>query len=199
MSGMTEATVLLRAGRGGDASAADRLFGVVYDELRRLAGSFLGHERADHTLQPTALVHEAYMRLIDQGSAGWDDQTYFYGVAANTMRRILVDHARHRRRLKRGGGRRRVAIDPGDLAVDPTLLDLVDLDDALTRLEDISPRRAKVVELRYFGGLGVEGAARMLDVSPATIKRDWDSARAWLLLELSAAGDGGGIGDSDAR
>jgi RNA polymerase sigma-70 factor (ECF subfamily) len=182
---MTEATVLLRQGRGGDNGAAERLFGLVYDELRELAGAFLGRERSDHTLQPTALVHEAYVRLIDQESTGWEDETYFYGVAANTMRRILVDHARRRGRHKRGGGRRRMKIDPDALAVDPALLDLVELDEALRRLESISPRRARVVELRFFGGLGVEDAARMLEISPATVKRDWDSARAWLLLQLS--------------
>jgi len=195
VSGLTEATVLLRQGRGGDAGAAERLFGLVYDELRQLAGSFLGRERSDHTLQPTALVHEAYMRLIDQEATSWEDETYFYGVAANTMRRVLVDHARRRRRLKRGGDHRRVPIDPELLSADPSMLDLVELDDALGRLEAISPRRAKVVELRFFGGLSVEAAARMLDVSPATVKREWDSARAWLLLQLSATQHPSGGGD----
>ena len=187
VSGMTDATMLLREGRAGDAGAAERLFGIVYDELRELAGAFLGRERSDHTLQPTALVHEAYMRLIDQESTGWADQTYFYGVAANTMRRVLVDHARRRKRLKRGGDRRRVAIEPESLASAPDALDLVELDEALRRLESISPRRARVVELRFFGGLGVDDTARMLEISPATVKREWDSARAWLLLQLSNA------------
>jgi RNA polymerase sigma-70 factor (ECF subfamily) len=131
------------------------------------------------------------MRLIDQESTGWADQTYFYGVAANTMRRVLVDHARRRKRLKRGGDRRRVSIDPESLASAPDALDLVELDEALRRLEAISPRRARVVELRFFGGLGVDDTARMLEISPATVKREWDSARAWLLLQLSTAERGG--------
>lgn len=198
VSGITDATVLLRECRAGDALASERLFGVVYDELRSLAGSFLRRERGDHTLQPTALVHEAFMRLIDQESTGWEDETYFYGVAANTMRRILVDHARRRRRLKRGGGQRRVPIDPELLAVDPTLLDLVELDEALGRLDAISPRRARVVELRFFGGLGVTDTARMLGVSPATVKREWDSARAWLLIQLSAGDAHAEPGEGDA-
>lgn len=195
VGGISDATIMLKEGRRGDAGAAERLFGVVYDELRELAGAFLVRERSDHTLQPTALVHEAYMRLIDQESTGWEDQTYFYGVAANTMRRVLVDHARRKHRLKRGGDRRRVHIDPEALAVDPALLDLVELDDALRRLEAISPRRAKVVELRFFGGLSVEDTSDMLGVSPATVKRDWDSARAWLLLQLSATDTDANAGD----
>jgi RNA polymerase sigma-70 factor (ECF subfamily) len=192
VSGMTEATVLLRAGRTGDHGAAERLVDVVYRELRELAGSLLRRERADHTLQPTALVHEAYLRLIDQTAAGWDDETYFYGVAATTMRRVLVDHARRRKRLKRGGDRGRAPIDIETLASDPARLDLVELDESLTRLAAISPRRARVVELRFFGGLGVEEAAKMLEVSPATVKREWDTARAWLLLQLGTAGGGDG-------
>lgn len=188
MNESTEATILLREGRGGNSGSAARLFDLVYNELRSLAGSYLRRERADHTLQPTALVHEAFMRLIDQQATGWDDRTYFYGVAAQTMRRVLVDHARRVKSLKRGGGRARARIELESLAADPTLLDLQDLDEALQRLERISPRRARVVELRFFGGQSIEQTASYLDVSTSTIKREWDTARAWLLLELSGEG-----------
>lgn len=188
----TEATILLREGRGGNPGSAARLFDLVYNELRSLAGSYLRRERADHTLQPTALVHEAFMRLIDQQTTGWEDRTYFYGVAAQTMRRVLVDHARRVKSMKRGGGRVRARVELESLAADPGLLDLQDLDEALKQLERISPRRARVVELRFFGGQNIEETASFLDVSPSTIKREWDTARAWLLLRLSGEEKGDG-------
>ncbi len=191
MGGISEATVLLQAGRTGDAGAAQRLGAVVYAELRGLAQALLRRERDDHTLQPTALVHEAYLRLFDQTAVEWEDETYFYGVAATTMRRVLVDHARRHKRQKRGGERQRVPLDVDALASDPARLDLVELDEALSRLASISPRRARVVELRFFGGLGVDDTARVLEISPATVKREWDSARAWLLLQLGTNPTGG--------
>lgn len=188
VSGATEATILLREGRGGDVGSAARLFDLVYNELRNLAGSYLRRERADHTLQPTALVHEAFVRMIDQEATGWEDRTYFYGVAARTMRRVLVDHARRVNSLKRGGARGRVRVELDSLAEDPSLLDLQALDEAMDLLERISPRRARVVELRFFGGQSVEQTAMLLGVSVSTVKREWDTARAWLLLQLSRDG-----------
>ena len=158
---------------------------------QRVSGALLRRERDDHTLQPTALVHEAYLRLFDQTAVEWEDETYFYGVAATTMRRVLVDHARRHKRQKRGGERQRVPLDVDALASDPARLDLVELDEALSRLASISPRRARVVELRFFGGLGVDDTARVLEISPATVKREWDSARAWLLLQLGTNPTGG--------
>jgi RNA polymerase sigma factor (TIGR02999 family) len=187
LNDITEATILLREGREGNSGSAARLFDLVYNELRSLAGAYLRRERIDHTLQPTALVHEAFVRLIDQQVTGWEDRTYFYGVAAQTMRRVLVDHARRVNSLKRGGDRARARIEIESLAEDPALLDLQDLDEALRLLERISPRRARVVELRFFGGQSIEQTAELLEVSISTIKREWDTARAWLLLQLSGS------------
>ncbi|MEZ6317501.1 MAG: sigma-70 family RNA polymerase sigma factor [Phycisphaerales bacterium] len=181
---LVETTTLVQRGRAGDAAAQTQLFGHVYQELRRIAEAYMRRERAGHTLDPTALVHEAFVRLVDQTAVRWEDRTYFYGVAATTMRRILVGHARARGRVKRGGDRRRVALDPAELAGDPTKIDLVELDDALDRLAHIDDRKARVVELRYFGGLGTKETADLLGVSEPTVKRDWAFARAWLLREL---------------
>lgn len=181
---LVETTMLVQQGRAGDEHARTALFDRVYHELRRIAESYMRRERPGHTLDPTGLVHEAFVRLVDQTAVQWEDRTYFYGVAATTMRRILVGHARARGRLKRGGDRRRVAIDPADLAADPAKLDLVELDDALTRLAQIDERKARVVELRYFGGLDTKGTAGLLGVSEPTVKRDWAFARAWLLRKL---------------
>ncbi|MEX2219013.1 MAG: sigma-70 family RNA polymerase sigma factor, partial [Phycisphaerales bacterium] len=182
-------TILLaRAGRG-DAAATDELFPLVYEELRTLAASHLSHERAGHTLQPTALVNEAYLRLI--GPAGsdadisWDSRAHFFGAASRAIRRILTDHARTRNRDKRGGGCARIPIDGVDLAAPETGVDLVALDEALTRLAALDEQKARVVELRFFGGLTEEQAARVLGVSPSTVTRDWRFARSWLRRELS--------------
>ena len=183
-------TLLLDRSASGDDHAAARLFDVVYDELRGLASGYLSDERAGHTLQPTALVHEAFVRLIDQTAVGWDERTYFFGVAARTMRRVLVDHARGKNRLKRGGGAARSGMPLDELARRDTAgPDLLELDEALTRLEAISPRRARVVELRYFAGMDIETTGQVIGISPATVKREWDSARAWLRLQLGEAGD----------
>jgi len=184
-----EVTRLLSRVGDGDESAASDLLPLVYDELRRLAGSYMRREQSDHTLQPTALVHEAYLRLVDQTRVCWQDRTHFFAVAATCMRRILVNHARDRRRLKRGGGARRVTLQ--DLAETGAVGDaeLVDLDDALKRLERLDERKVRVVEFRFFAGLTVEQTAELLDLSPVTVKRDWEFARAWLLNALVEGAD----------
>ena len=161
-------------------------FEVVYDELRRLAASALQHERTDHTLQPTALVHEAYLRLAVEPTARWNNRSHFIAVAARAMRRILVDHARKHNAAKRGSGAVRVAFEESDrMAVSPgDAVDLVALDDALGRLANLDPRQARIVELRYFGGLSIEETATVIGSSIRTVKRDWQMARAWLKREM---------------
>jgi RNA polymerase sigma factor (TIGR02999 family) len=176
----------LREARESDASGIGSLFPVVYAELRRLAHHYLSHERAGHTLQPTALVHEVYLRLIPQDEATWQDRGRFVGIAAHVMRQILVEHARGRNRQKRGGERGRIPLDDTVTPVDPDFARWEDLDRALNRLAQLDPRQAQVVELRYFGGLTVEETADVLGVSAKTIKRDWSIARAWLRRELKA-------------
>lgn len=185
---MSDVTHLLARWREGDARAFDELVPLVYAELRRLADHYLQHERAGHTLQPTALVHEAYLRLAHPGAAGFNSRVHFYGAAANVMRRILVDHARRRLAVKRGGGHAPVDL-PESLAagIDPQM-DFIALDEALTRLASHSPGPARVVELRYFGGLTVDETATSLGVAPVTVKRHWAFARVWLHRELTATG-----------
>jgi RNA polymerase sigma-70 factor, ECF subfamily len=161
------------------------LVAEVYGELRRIAGAYLRRERRGHTLQTTALVHEAYLRLNGEGRASWPDRAGFCAAAAQTIRRILTDHARARRRLKRGGTGRRVRLDPGMLAAAGESIDILALDEALQRLATLSPRQARIVELRYFGGLTDEEIAEMLAVSRRTVQSDWRGARAWLHRELS--------------
>ena len=190
----SEVTALLAAWSRGDASAYDRLVPLVYSELREMAGRYLRRERPDHTLQPTALVHEAYLRLVDQTSARWSNREQFFAIAAQAMRRILVDHARGRDARKRGGDVVRVPLDdagetPGGpdaaaTAAGPREADLVDLDDALRELAGLDPELVKVVELRYFAGLTIEETAAARGVSPATVKREWAAARAWLFRRL---------------
>ena len=170
-----------RAGRG---LTAETLFPVVYVELRRLAHHYLARERPGHTLQATALVHEVYLRLVPRGDATWDDRRRFVAIAAHVMREILIEHARGRGRLKRGGDRERVWSAAAFSTVDDGFERWEDLDRALDRLAALDPRQASVVELRYFGGLTVEETATVLDVSPKTVKRDWSVARAWLRREL---------------
>lgn len=162
-------------------------FALVYDELRRLAASALRHERADHTLQPTALVHEAFLRLADEPTARWQNRGHFLAVAARAMRRILVDHARRYNAQKRGSGAVRLSLDDaGHAAAVPTeTLDLVVLDDALGRLAALDARQARIVELRFFGGLSVEETADIVGASARTVKRDWQMARAWLKREMA--------------
>lgn len=187
-------TTLLAAWSRGDTSAYDRLVPLVYAELREMAARYLRRERADHTLQPTALVHEAYLRLVDQTSARWANREQFFAIAAQAMRRILVDHARGHDAQKRGGDVVRVPLgDAGDaeggpLAAAPSTapreVALVDLDEALRELAGLDPELVKVVELRYFAGLTIEETAAARGISPATVKRDWAAARAWLFRRL---------------
>lgn len=186
-SGVTD---LLHRWQSGDGDALDQLIPLVFGELRRLAGAYLSRENRGHTLQPTALVHELYLRLNDRRTVVWNDRSHFFGFAARTMRRILVDHARLKNAKKRAGGVRQVPLDDDlALAADPGL-DVVALDAALDRLAELDARQARVVELRFFVGLSMAEIARVLDVSPATVGRDWASARAWLFRELSAEGVG---------
>jgi RNA polymerase sigma factor (TIGR02999 family) len=187
-------TGLLQAWGAGDASALDALFPIVYGELRQRASRVLGRESAGHTLQPTALVHEAYLRLVDQRVVRWEGRTQFFAVAARVMRRVLVDHARARLAGKRGAGSKHVTLletrldtdamsDGGD-AIDT--IDLLALDDALVRLAAFDTRKSRLVELRYFAGLSIPEAAEALGVSQATVVREWSVARRWLHRELSA-------------
>ncbi|MEW6742457.1 MAG: sigma-70 family RNA polymerase sigma factor [Planctomycetota bacterium] len=179
-----DATQMLREHAEGDPSASDRLMPLVYDALRALAARQMAREPADHLLEPTAIVHEAYLRLVDQDRVDWRGRTHFFAIAAEMVRRLLVDHARAEKTLKRGGGWRRITVSDV-LGVAPDRpLDLLVLDEALERLEELSPRQAKVVRLRFFGGLGVDEIALALSVSPRTVKGDWRMARAWLMREL---------------
>ena len=170
--------------REGRSLSAGAIFPVVYAELRRLAHHYLARERPGHTLQATALVHEVYLRLVPRGDAAWDDRRRFVAIAAHVMREILIEHARSRGRLKRGGDRERVWSASVLAAEDAEFDRWEDLDRALDRLAALDPRQASVVELRYFGGLTVEETATVLAVSPKTVKRDWSVARAWLRREL---------------
>jgi RNA polymerase sigma factor (TIGR02999 family) len=171
---------------GGDRSAAERLFPFVYDELRSVAGRMLRRETPDCLLQPTELVHEAFLRLIDQTRVDWQGRTHFLAVAAQAMRRVLVDHARHRHRLKRGGGRTRIQYDDDELMVSTKNdADVLDVDAALHRLADLDPRNARIVEMRFFGGMTVEEVATALALSKSTVEKEWMACRAWLRRELS--------------
>ena len=177
---------MLKAWSAGDREIAEEFMPLVYDELRRQARRFLRKERPNHTLASTALVHEAYIRLVDQHDVTWQNRAHFFGVASEMMRRILVNHAIHVKRQKRGGEIQWVTLDAGTPAADPAEnVDLVCLDEALTRLETLDQRQARVVELRYFGGLDIEETAEVLEISPATVKREWNMARAWLRAELA--------------
>jgi RNA polymerase sigma-70 factor, ECF subfamily len=184
MSESTDVTILLSALTRGDDDAASKLIPAVYDELRRLAGSYMRRERADHTLQATALVHEAYMKLVEQRSTNWQSRAHFFGVAAQLMRRILIDHARGHSRQKRGGEDKKVSLDEAFIFTEQQADELLAVDDSLNQLAKIDPRQARVVELRFFGGLSVEEAAEVLGVSPKTVKRDWSVAKAWLYADL---------------
>ena len=180
-------TGLLQAWGGGDQAALDQLLPIVYEELRRQAQRYLRREDPGHTLQTTALVHEAYLRLVDQRQARWQNRAQFFGIAAQLMRRILVDHARRHQAAKRGGSAIQVPYDEEAVAAAESEIDVVALDDALTRLGTLDPQQARVVELRYFTGLGIEETAEALGISPATVKREWAMARAWLKRELGEA------------
>jgi RNA polymerase sigma factor (TIGR02999 family) len=182
-----DVTALLGDWSRGDRTALDQLLPLVYAELRRVAARQLRNERADHTLQPTALVHEVYIRLVDQRQVDWQNRAHFFGVSAQVMRRILVDHARRHGASKRGEGVRCVSIDEAkDLAAATNGIPVLALDHALDRLEAVDSELAKIVELRAFGGLTIDEAAHVLSVSPSTAKRDWRTAKAWLNRELGS-------------
>jgi len=175
---------LLRAWSDGDQAALDHLTPIVYEELRRLAGYYMGRERSGHSLQATALVNEAYLKLVDCKRMRWENRAHFFAVSAKLMRRILVDHAR-RHNLKRGGGVQHVALEDSAIVGATPDDDLVALDEAMHALALIDPRKAQVVELRFFGGLSVEESAEVLKVSQITVMRDWSTARAWLYREIN--------------
>jgi len=191
--------MLLGAIADGDSNAARDLLPIVYEQLRALARSQMARERVGMTLQPTALVHEAYLRLVGSADVQWNSRGHFFGAAAQAMRRILVEAARVRKQAKRGGDRDRVEMtDDVASTNDPDNIDHIALDDALTKLERIDKRKSDVVMLRYFAGLGVDEAAAALSVSPATVKNDWAYAKAWLYKEMSV-GSGGSGGDEGSR
>lgn len=181
-----EATALLRASRQGDEHASRRLLALLYEELRELARRKLAREPAGQTLQATALVHEVYLRLVKDDDARWDHRGHFFGAAAEAMRRILIERARAKGRIKRGGRHERVALDEGAARTAPAqTADLLALDEALTRLEAIDARKAQIVKLRFFAGLSLEETAAALERAPSTVKSDWAYARAWLGRELA--------------
>lgn len=182
---MAEVTQLLLRWSEGDQVALEHLMPLVYDELRRLAGGFLRNELSHQTLQPTALVHEAYLRMLGQAEVAWQSRTQFFGLAATLMRRILVDHTRERWAEKRGGGQFHLSLSHADLFARSPEIGLLTLDEALQTLAAIKPRHCRIIELRYFGGLTIAEAAEVLDLSHATVERDWQFARAWLRRELS--------------
>jgi len=183
-----EITVWLKEWSSGKQNALDLLMPVVYAELHRQAASFLRRERAGHTLQATALINEAYFKLVDQREVNWQNRAHFFGIAGQAMRRILVDHARSRHRNKRGGDAEDLPLEAAEFAVDAngTSVDLVALDEALTRLAELDERQSRIVELRFFSGMSVDETAEALGVSTATVKNDWRTAKAWLFQELKA-------------
>ena len=184
-----EVTGLLVKWGQGDKGVLNQLLPAVYDELHRMAARYLRRERPDHTLQPTALINEAYLRLVDQNSVTWENRAHFFGIAANVMRRILVDHARGHQAAKRGGSVIKLPLDEG-IHGSPKQeeMDLVALDAALTRLAKMDPEQSRLVELRYFAGLTIEETAQVMGISPATVKRKWTVSRAWLRREISHSG-----------
>jgi len=178
-------TQLLLKWSDGDRSAREKLMPLVYDELHRLAAKYLRRERANHTLQPTALVNEAYLRLVDQQTVKWQNRAQFFGLAAKLMRNILVDHARSHQADKRGGQQYSVSLSRADRVSKKPEVDLVALHETLKRLAAHDPQKSRIVELRFFGGLTIEETAEVLEISHATVERDWKMARAWLRRELS--------------
>lgn len=190
MSSSLDITQTLTSASRGDRAAMDTLFPLVYDELKRLAESHLRRERDNHTLQATALVHEAYIKLIDQKHVHDRDRAYFFALASQAIRRILVDHARARNRKKRVGNRRQLSLDEGIAVAPDTDLDVLGLDEALERLAHAHPEKARVVEMRFFGGLTTEEVAEVLGVTTRTAERYWQYARAWLYREIAGQSDG---------
>lgn len=178
-------TQLLRAWNGGDESALEKLMPIVYGELHRMARRYMAHESPDHTLQTSALVNEAYLRLVDSAHANWQNRVHFFAVCAQAMRRILVDWARSRQALKRGGEMRPLQLDEALVVSEDQQVDLVALDDALKALAAMDPRKGQVVELHFFGGLNLEETAEVMKVSSDTVLRDWKLAKSWLRCELS--------------
>jgi RNA polymerase sigma-70 factor (ECF subfamily) len=186
-----EVTQLLVAWGDGDQSALDQLMPLVYDELHKLAHRYMAQERPEHTLQTSALVNEAYVRLIDQRSVVWQNRAQFFGIAATSMRRILVSYARSRKRVKRGAGAFQISLDETAILSNERASEMVALDEALENLTAVDQRKSQVVELRFFGGLSIDETAEVLKVSPGTVMRDWTLAKAWLRREVSRdAGDG---------
>ena len=179
-----DVTTLLHAWRGGSSAARDQLMPLVYQELRRRAAAYLRRERRDHTLQASALVNEAYLRLVKQDRAAWQNRAQFFGVASEIMRRILVDHARAGRMAKRSGRWVKVTLDERLAEGRPPDIDVMALDEALTRLSEFDPRKSRIAELRFFGGLSLEETGHVLGISVATVERDWQVARAWLYAAL---------------
>ena len=182
-----EVTLMLIKWSDGERDALDRLIPLVYGELRGLASRALRRERRDHTLQPTALVHEAYLRLIDQRNVNWQNRAHFFAIAAQAMRRIVVDHARRHNALKRGGDDLKVELEAAMLLPAKSDVDVVRLDEALSALNELDPQQSRIVELRFFGGLSIEETAEVIGISPATVKRDWSMAKAWLHREMEGA------------
>jgi RNA polymerase sigma factor (TIGR02999 family) len=181
----SEITQLLADWSGGDQAALERLMPLVYQELRRLAHNYMRKERSGHTLQTTGLVNEAYLRLVDQKSVHWRNRAHFFAIAAQLMRRILIDYARKRGYAKRGAGAPHVLLDEAAVLSQERAADLVALDDALTSLADLDPQQTRVVELRFFGGLSIEETAEFLSLSVDKVKREWSTAKAWLYQEMS--------------
>jgi RNA polymerase sigma-70 factor (ECF subfamily) len=186
MSATEDVTQLLNALNEGDAATVDRLFGLVYEELRAVSAGCLRNERPDHTLQPTALVNEVFLRLIKQTQIDWKNRAHFLAVAASAMRQVLIDHARGRKRVKRGGPAQRVAMADAITPIADADPELLDLEEALQRLATMDPRQSRIVELRFFGGMTVEEIAHVLGVSRSTVEAEWRMARAWLRRELTS-------------
>jgi len=181
-----QVTQLLKQWQEGSNEALEALMPLVYKELKRLAASYLRRERSDHTLQSAALVNEAYLRLVDQNQTRWQNKAHFYGIAAQMMRRILADHARGHNAAKRGSGLPELELDEAVAQAKGRSVDLLGLEEALQKLEKLDPQQGRIVELRFFSGLSIEDSANVLAISPATVKRDWAAARAWLFREMGA-------------
>jgi RNA polymerase sigma-70 factor (ECF subfamily) len=181
-----QVTQLLAAWSNGDQAARDQLMPLVYDELHRLAHQYMNRERPGHTLQTSGLVNEAFLRLVDQRDVRWQNRAHFFGIAAQMMRRILVDYARNRRYAKRGGDAHKVSLDEAMIVSEERAADVVALDDALKGLAEFDLRKSQIVELRFFGGLSIDETAEVLAVSPGTVMRDWTLAKAWLRREMSS-------------
>lgn len=181
-----EISVILKDWSGGNRASADALLSIVYGELRKIAAQYLRKENSGHTLQPTALVHEAYMKLIDISDINWQDRAHFFAVAANVMRNILVDHARAKLADKRGGGAQRIALEDAISLSSEENVDVLAVDEALKELAELDEQQSRIVELRFFGGLTIEETAHVAGISPATVKREWAMAKAWLHRKLSS-------------